>query len=232
MLPTNQYKEKYNLNQPIYHSTNSDLLFEGFQLPYPRPASYFSFSKGFSNRNIIDYHPNNIGPKRVLVYKMKTMPTLYNVDKEGIDLDDLKLFFQKKGLIFDEKANDDFKRIQDITYDSILKKFGKKFAPLISKYFENYDGLIENELLILFHPQDFLELQSIDYVDKTYLAIMELLNMINDSSNIYESTLNKISKKYDIKDLNSLKYLLMSNASKLNAELPNIQVLNKLVKIS
>jgi hypothetical protein len=231
MIPTYQYKEKYNINDLLYHSTNSDLLFEGLEFPNPKSPAYLSFSKGFANRNIIDFHPNKIGPRRIITYSLKKFPVLYNIDKDGIDLNEIKLFFQKKGLLFDERANDDFKRSEDITYDSILKIFGKKFSPIIAKYFTDYDGLMENNMLILFHPEEFLEIKSVENVDKNYLALMDLLNLINESTNIYESTLKKISEKYGIDDMNSIKYLLISNASKINTELPNVQFINKIVKL-
>jgi hypothetical protein len=231
MLPTFQYKQKLNINQPLFHSTNSDLLIEGLQNPYPRSPAYFSMSKGFAYRNFLDFHPNNIGPKRIISYSLKKIPLLYDVDDKEIDINDLKLYFQKKGLIFDEKANDDFKRKEDVTQNSVLKLFGKKFSPIISKYFANYDGLIENDMIVLFNPSDILELESIVNIDNKYLALLELLNIIETSSNIYETTLSKISNKYGIKDINILKYLLSSNASKLNTEVPNVQILNKKIQM-
>jgi hypothetical protein len=228
MLPTNFLsKNQNNMSDILYHSTNADLLFEGINNSMPRSPAYFTSDINIAKKNILDYHPSKVGPTRILKYKAKKYPLLYNIDENDIDKKDIKKFFNDRRLPYDEMRNNDYKW-GDITEDSILNIFGKKLAPVVMSYFQGYDGLIENNLIVIFYPEKFLSIEKIEDEDDLYKALYALLTELSYNKTIYDFVLEAAINTYNV-DKKQIKYLLMINASKFNKEIPNIQIIQKLL---
>lgn len=229
MLPTNYLsKNQKNISDIIYHSTNSDLLFEGINDSMPRNPAYFTTDLSVAKKNIIDYHPGKVGPVRIIEYKVKKYPLLYNIDENGIDKMDIKKFFNDRRLPYDEKKNNEYKW-GNITENSILNIFGRKLAQVVMSYFQGYDGLIENNMIIIFHPEKFINIEKIIEEDDLYKGLYALLIELSYNKTIYDFVLEAAINTYNI-DKKQIKYLLMMNASKFNKDIPNIQIIQKLLR--
>lgn len=179
----------------IYSSTNSLNLFELERYP-----KYYTLDKQTSKNRILKKENNGIGPTRNFIFCIK------NTD---INLFDASKFNENDYINYILSKN----VVNPMVYYEntyFIERYGVNYVLVFERYFieKGFNGIIENDIITIFNPENYIKLESIESNDNYYPSLVESLQIKEGQIKIEKA---KIMKKYDITDELRLNSLILLN---------------------